>query len=455
MKWSDGLACSRLAVIALTLAGNGMAAQAATPLYWPGGDMGYDGPLYDQPYEQPRRRVVRQPRMPKEEAAKAEAAAKGSRKPTGPLLMAISIEHQTMKVYDSNGLFAETPISSGMKGHATPMGVFSVIQKNKWHRSNIYSAAPMPFMQRLTWSGIALHAGVVPGHPASHGCVRMPMAFAVKMWSWTRMGARVVITPGEISPASFAHPLLASLRQAPPAAPMAAAPAVPSIKTTDALPATGTKTADASGNLVGATVSDVAANPVAATAKTAAAPAATDAPAGTGKPVAALPVTLDKAADQPAATDAAPAVRRSAGPIAIFVSRKDARLYVRQNFTPLFDVPVTISGDQPLGTHVFTAFTDKDASKPVHWTVLTLPASSQSETQGLPRRHQAAGAVVPTPAVMEANATDALNRLKLPDDLASRIGDQLINGSSLVVSDQGITASGETGKGTDFIIRLR
>ena len=73
------------------------------------------------------------------------------------------------------------------------------------HHSNIYSGAPMPYMQRITWSGVAIHAGVLPGYPASHGCIRMPMAFAVKMWNWTRMGARVVITPGEMTPASFSH----------------------------------------------------------------------------------------------------------------------------------------------------------------------------------------------------------------------------------------------------------
>ena len=90
-----------------------------------------------------------------------------------------------------------------MNGHPTPMGVFSVIQKHKLHHSNIYSGAPMPYMQRITWSGIAMHAGVLPGYPASHGCIRMPMAFAVKMWNWTRMGARVIVTPGEITPAAF------------------------------------------------------------------------------------------------------------------------------------------------------------------------------------------------------------------------------------------------------------
>src|SRR6185369_14760068 len=103
----------------------------------------------------------------------------------------------------------------GMKGHSTPMGVFSVIQKHKLHHSNIYSNAPMPYMQRITWSGVAMHAGVLPGYPASHGCIRMPMAFAMKMWNWTKMGARVVVTPGEMTPASFSHPLLVAQKVAP------------------------------------------------------------------------------------------------------------------------------------------------------------------------------------------------------------------------------------------------
>ena len=135
----------------------------------------------------------------KTEAAEKETGAK----PQGPLIIAISIDQQKVRVYDANGFFAESPVSTGMKGHPTPMGVFSVIQKHKLHHSNIYSGAPMPYMQRITWSGVAMHAGVLPGYPASHGCIRMPMAFAVKMWNWTRMGARVIITPGEMTPANF------------------------------------------------------------------------------------------------------------------------------------------------------------------------------------------------------------------------------------------------------------
>src|SRR5258705_4866421 len=149
------------------------------------------------------------------QAKKIETRGKESGKPQGPLIIAISIDKQNLRVYDANGFYAQTPVSTGMRGHSTPMGVFSVIQKHKFHHSNIYSGAPMPYMQRITWSGVAMHAGVLPGYPASHGCIRMPMAFAVKMWGWTRMGARVVIEPGEMTPASVSHPLLMAQKAVP------------------------------------------------------------------------------------------------------------------------------------------------------------------------------------------------------------------------------------------------
>jgi lipoprotein-anchoring transpeptidase ErfK/SrfK len=136
--------------------------------------------------------------------------------PQMPLIITVSIQKQQVKVYDANGFFAEAPVSTGMPGHPTPMGVFSVIEKDRYHHSNIYSGAPMPFMQRITWSGVAMHAGVLPGYPASHGCIRMPESFAIKMWGWTKMGARVIVTPGELStPVSFAHSLLPAMKVMP------------------------------------------------------------------------------------------------------------------------------------------------------------------------------------------------------------------------------------------------
>src|SRR5258705_2772721 len=205
-----GVGTGRLWRIALlTLAGaTGAASEADAAVYW----SGYDPSYY---YFQPAPTIQRRPRVRRYQAKKFEAPEKESTKPQGPLIIAISIEKQSLKIHDANGFFAETPISTGMRGHPTPMGVFSIIQKHKFHHSNIYSGAPMPYMQRITWSGVAMHAGVLPGYPASHGCIRMPMAFAVKMWNWTKMGARVTITPGEITPASFSHPLLATKRVVP------------------------------------------------------------------------------------------------------------------------------------------------------------------------------------------------------------------------------------------------
>ena len=127
---------------------------------------------------------------------------------TGPLLVAVSLAKQRITLFDHGVAVADAPISSGKARTPTPTGVFSVIQKQWWHRSNLYSAAPMPFMQRLTWSGIALHAGDLPGYPASHGCIRLPDDFAIRLWGTTRVGTRVIVTHGEITPLEIAHPRL-------------------------------------------------------------------------------------------------------------------------------------------------------------------------------------------------------------------------------------------------------
>jgi len=231
----------------LTAAGTLVAApqaDAAALFYWQDSDPSYYRPA---PMAQPRKPKARRP------SAKTVATLKETNaKPHGPLIIAVSIEQQKVRVYDSNGVFAESPVSTGMKGHSTPMGVFSVIQKHKLHHSNIYSNAPMPYMQRITWSGVAMHAGVLPGYPASHGCIRMPMAFAMKMWNWTRMGARVIVTPGQITPASFTHPLLVAQKVVPQPLiatdPATDAPAVKSDKGADA----GHATKPANANLANA-----------------------------------------------------------------------------------------------------------------------------------------------------------------------------------------------------------
>ena len=149
-----------------------------------------------------------------------------------------------------------------------------------------------------------------------------------------------------------------------------------------------------------------------------------------------------------------PALPKRTGQIAVFVSRMDGKLYVRQNFEPLFDVPVTIAAsERPLGTHVFTAEVDKADSNQLHWSVISLPPSSWHEEE-MARKRKIASAAETGPKVLPDSASEALDRLTLPAEALSRIAESLSNGSSIIISDLGI-GTGETGEGTDFIIPLR
>ena len=127
--------------------------------------------------------------------------------PGGPVMIVVSIEDQRAFVYRNGVRIATTTVSTGRPGFDTPTGVFQILQKQKMHHSNLYDDAEMPFMQRLTWDGVALHAGRVPGHPASHGCVRLPPEFARKLYDVTYHGGTVVITnaasPGALDLASL------------------------------------------------------------------------------------------------------------------------------------------------------------------------------------------------------------------------------------------------------------
>ncbi len=137
-----------------------------------------------------------------------EKAATTLAKPSGPLVLVVSINNQTVTVYDDGKVIAKSPISSGMRGHDTPTGIFSILEKNRTHFSNLYGGAPMPFMQRVTNSGVALHAGDLPGYPASHGCIRLPYSFARSLFGITDVGARVIISEEDLTPAQFDSPQL-------------------------------------------------------------------------------------------------------------------------------------------------------------------------------------------------------------------------------------------------------
>ncbi|MDX3909804.1 MAG: L,D-transpeptidase family protein [Sphingobium sp.] len=119
---------------------------------------------------------------------------------TDPLAIMVSIDRQHLYVYRGERLIGLSTVSTGKPGKNTPMGEFRILQKNVFHRSNLYSNAPMPYMQRLTWTGIAIHGGQLPGYPASHGCIRVPLAFAKKLFAATDMGDIVSVSDGQSGP---------------------------------------------------------------------------------------------------------------------------------------------------------------------------------------------------------------------------------------------------------------
>ena len=348
----------------------------------------------------------------KEKAAK-DATADLLAKAKDPYNIIISIDRQQLTLYSGEQVIARSSVSTGTPGHATPQGVFSIIQKDRWHHSNIYGNAPMYYMQRITWSGVAMHEGVVPNHPASHGCIRLPGSFARQLWGLTKLGARVIVARAPLSPEPIEHSRLFKFTPKP------EAPA-------DTDPA---QTIPTSSN----------------EAKAAFAMQATDQPATT---------TPNPAA--PLAPKPAEAVKPlKPGPISVFISRKEGKLFVRKGFEPVFDVPVTFEQpDQPLGTHVFTALSLKDDHQTLHWMVVNVPTSMAAPAK---RTEKAKKGTKPAPVEVSAprqeTAAGALDRVNIPQEAMDRIGELMSPGASLVISDKGL--GGETGKGTDFIVLTR
>ena len=130
----------------------------------------------------------------------------GAAVPEGPMVVVVSLTEQRAYVYRNGVRIGVTTVSTGKRGHETPTGVFTILQKNKDHRSSIYDNAPMPYMQRLTWGGVALHAGGLPGYPESHGCVHLPSEFARLLFETSSMGMTVVVAREGQAPRDIAHP---------------------------------------------------------------------------------------------------------------------------------------------------------------------------------------------------------------------------------------------------------
>ena len=394
-----------------------------------------------------------------------------------PIMAIVSLRSQLITVYDAEGWILRAPISSGQRGRETPAGIFSIIQKEAEHYSNLYDDAFMPHMQRITWSGIALHGGALPGHPASHCCVRMPYDFAERMFDmW--LGMRVIEAPSDVAPVAIAHPALFSsksgagaiaakadrARLAAVAASRDVAQAWVAVRVTENLK----RRADA--QLAAAELAVTSAGSAEAkeqaedaTAKAATRTTVLEAQLAAAK--AELQPKLDTVATaraaavagenaRVAAAEAARQTARDLEPVSVFISRKTQRLYVRQAFQPILESPVTIrDADSPIGTHVFTAMERASDGINMRWSVVSL-------NEG----HPDGGGAEPGPAggrsggnaeqmsTEPSSARAALDRIAIPQDTLDRIAGMASPRSSLIISDE--TLSSETGNGTEFVVLM-
>jgi len=393
-----------------------------------------------------------------------------------PIMAIVSIKTQHVTLYDADGWILRAPVSTGVKERETPAGVFAVLERKEDHRSNMYDDAHMPHMQRITWNGIALHGGPLPGYAASHGCVRLPFGFAEKLFDKTRIGMRVIISPNDAEPVAFSHPALFM----PKAEAIAAAPARAETLAREA--AEAAKVADETKKAAAKAPRETAlltaslrklqglktrADAELATADKLLAAARTDearARAEELKQKAATKATeagtqLDSAkADAKSKFDAAAAakdyvkaaqtrkvdtakVAREASlalePVSIYISRATQKLYVRRNthkpapdgggevFDFSIEVPVAIRNpEKPIGTHVFTAMARTDAG--LRWTAVTI--DDADDTKG------------------------ALDRIVIPQDVLDRIAPTALPRSSIVISDEPLSA--ETNYRTEFVAVL-
>ena len=431
--------------------------------------------------------------------------------PPSPMLAVVGLREQRITVYDSTGArMLESSVSSGADGYETPPGIFSVVQKEEEHHSNLYDDASMPFMQRLTWTGIALHAGALPGYPASHGCVRMPEDFAERLYGLTRIGMRVVVAREGIAPVRIAQPAIflrnqetASDAGAAGVKPAGQAPVGESLAAHEARVRSLTHAAEEAASRArdARNVEDRAkaavqpAQRALLQAETALAKAGAELLAaekvldgGPQKRLAeaervkaaaparidAARVQLEKARDgakarleavydaeatvtaaQTAQSTAEQAVQQAMltrAPVSVFVSRKTQRIYVRKAFHPLWEGPALIrDADKPIGTFVFTAMGASNATRELGWSVVSLYKNPTAIEAPAPRtKGSKRSAPVEMPVTDIAAAQAALDRLDIPAEIAEQLSEVVLPGSSLVLSDE--PPHLETGKDTDFVV---
>ncbi len=413
--------------------------------------------------------TAREPRP--ERAAKVMAP----RETGEPIMAIVSIKTQNITFYDADGWMLRAPVSTGMKGRETPAGVFTILEKNADHRSNLYDDAEMPHMQRLTWNGIAMHGGVLPGRPASKGCVRLPYGFARNLFNKTQIGMRVVISPDEAAPVEISHPALfvpdaetvaaaperaetlareaaeaAKLsneaKKAAKAAARAAAPVAAALRRLERRKASADKELAAAEKALAAAKTDKAktraeerklkAATRAAEAQTRLDTATADAKAKIDE-AASTKEAAKLAADRMTETEkAASDANLALQPVSVYISRATQMLYVRRNtrkpwpdggevYDSSIEAPITIRDpDQPIGTHVFTAMAPGDAG--LRWSSVTINGAD--------------------------TASSALDRITIPQDVLDRIAPGAQPRSSIIISDEPL--SRETNYRTEFVAVL-
>jgi L,D-transpeptidase catalytic domain len=399
--------------------------------------MGFGMPYgwYDGWYAPPAAIPSRKPKVAPARREKAEPKKETGfgDMPKGPLQIVVSIDHQTVTLFSNGVRVAQGPVSTGVPGHPTPMGVFSIIEKDRYHRSNLYSNAPMPYMQRITWSGVALHEGPLPGYPASHGCIRMSHDFARKLWPVTKLGVRVIVARHQLTPVDFEHPKLFKPKLK---------PAEPEI----AISGRDARNAPPATMIAQAAIADAGSEGT----ETVPQGSVTDpSELGGGDNVKPAPTVDPAKPPEPPAIRAVEEPPKRSGQVAVFVSRKEQKIFVRQAFIPLFDMPVVIEdADHPLGTHVFTAMEVTENGAGMRWNLITVPFELTAPERKDARKKNEAKPIFqqkPLPS-----AAEALNRIQMPQEAVERISELLIPGSSLVVSDEGLGR--ETGRYTEFIV---
>ena len=322
----------------------------------------------------------------------------------------VSIKSQKVTIYDADGWILSAPVSTGTKGRETPAGVFAVVEKNKDHRSNMYDDAWMPHMLRITWNGIALHGGPLPGYAASHGCVRMPFGFAEKLFDKMRMNTRVIISPNDAEPVEFSHPALFVPNPEALAAARARA---------ETLAREADEAAKMAKQAKKAAAKSARRRRCASWNRRTPAPRLSSRPPRNGSPpprqTRPRPRPRTSSRRQPqgprscarssTAAKAAREAKLALVPVSVFISRATQKLYVRRNTQErlpdageLFDaieVPVTIRNPgQPIGTHVITAVASTDGG--LRWTAVTVDGAG--------------------------DAKDALDRITIPQEVIDRFG---------------------------------